>query len=212
MAMRASPVGCQNSVEPQVAQKPRVASGEEPYQLTLSAPSISTASSGAPWQAVTGRSGPVARQRTLPQRHEPVSAVVIAQSPWRAARFASAGVFQSYPANPRGWPLTDQPKTATAAVECPHCGKIPALCVCAEVTPIDNRVELLVLQHPQEQDKTLGSARLAVHHLTKADFRVGLSWPSLAKALGRPEDPKHWAILHLGSITAEDFPEGRDLA
>ena len=58
----------------------------------------------------------------------------------------------------------------------------------------------------------LGSARLLTHILTRAAFRVGLSWSSLAKALGRPADPKRWAILHLGSVQASDFPPGRDIA
>ena len=72
--------------------------------------------------------------------------------------------------------------SATAVAECPHCGKPPILCICEEVAQIDNRVALLVLQHPQEQDKTLGSARLLTHMLTKAAFKIGLSWSSLAKA------------------------------
>ncbi len=82
---------------------------------------------------------------------------------------------------------------------CPQCLKPQALCVCASVTPIDNRICLLVLQHPQEQDVDLGTARLAVSHLKNAVFKVGLSWPSLSKVLGRPADPKKWAVLYLGS-------------
>ncbi|MDR3497323.1 MAG: DTW domain-containing protein [Ancalomicrobiaceae bacterium] len=96
--------------------------------------------------------------------------------------------------------------------ECPHCGKPPTLCICAEVRDVDNRIEVLILQHPQEQDKTLGSARLAAHQLKRAKFKIGLSWPSLSKALGREVDPKRWGILHLGSITGKDFPPGLDIA
>jgi len=87
---------------------------------------------------------------------------------------------------------------------CPHCGKPLALCVCEYAKPIENRVSVLVLQHPQEQDKLLGTARLTVHHLAKASFRVGLSWPSLSKAVGREVDPKRWGILYLGP--AEEAP------
>jgi hypothetical protein len=57
----------------------------------------------------------------------------------------------------------------------------------------------------------LGSARLAEASLTNVTFRVGLSWASLAKALGRPADPKRWAILHLGSARPADFPKGREI-
>ena len=33
------------------------------------------------------------------------------------------------------------------------------LCVCDEIVPIDNRVAVLILQHPQEQDRELGTAQ-----------------------------------------------------
>jgi DTW domain-containing protein YfiP len=95
---------------------------------------------------------------------------------------------------------------------CPDCGKPRSLCVCDAIEPIDNRIALLVLQHPQEQDKTLGSARLAVRSLKNATFRIGLSWPSLAKALGRPAEPRRWAVVYLGAIKPADFPPGREVA
>ncbi|TAN79704.1 MAG: DTW domain-containing protein [Magnetospirillum sp.] len=89
-----------------------------------------------------------------------------------------------------------------ALAECPSCLKPTVLCVCDGVVPIENRIALLILQHPQEQDKTLGTARLAALHFTHAVLKVGLSWPSLAKALGRPADPQRWAVLYLGSANA----------
>src|SRR5208283_3393054 len=61
----------------------------------------------------------------------------------------------------------DAPAVADAADACPRCLKPAALCICDAVTPIDNKVGLLVLQHPQEQDRLLGTARLAALHLTK---------------------------------------------
>ena len=45
---------------------------------------------------------------------------------------------------------------------------------------------LLILQHPQEQDRALGTARLTALHFQNAVLKIGLSWPSLSKALGRP--------------------------
>src|SRR5258706_278897 len=44
--------------------------------------------------------------------------------------------------------------------ECPDCGKPLPLCICDSITPIESKVSLLILQHPQEQDRTLGTARL----------------------------------------------------
>jgi hypothetical protein len=67
---------------------------------------------------------------------------------------------------------------------CPRCLKPQPLCVCDEIQPIANRITLLILQHPQEQDRLLGTARLAAQQFAQATLRVGLSWPSLAKALG----------------------------
>ena len=95
---------------------------------------------------------------------------------------------------------------------CPRCLKPLALCVCDEIVPIANRITVLILQHPQEQDRLLGTARNAVQQFTDATLKVGLSWPSLAKALGRPGDPRRWATLFLGSARAADFPPGREVA
>ncbi|PJG56482.1 DTW domain-containing protein [Bradyrhizobium forestalis] len=103
------------------------------------------------------------------------------------------------------------PTETTAAApeaipECPHCQKPMPLCICGSVTPIENRLSLLILQHPQEQDRALGTARLLARHFADATVRVGLSWPSLSKALGRPvENASHWAVLYLGSARAADL-------
>lgn len=80
-----------------------------------------------------------------------------------------------------------------------------------EVRPIENRVALLILQHPQEQDKELGTARLTARHFTNAVFKIGLSWPSLSKALGREADPRRWATLYLGSVSPALLAPGREI-
>jgi DTW domain-containing protein len=98
-----------------------------------------------------------------------------------------------------------------AAMECPRCLKPAALCVCEGIAPIDNTVSLLILQHPQEQDRSLGTARLTALHFKNALFKIGLSWPSLTKILGRPTDPQRCAILYLGSANAQKLAPGREL-
>jgi DTW domain-containing protein len=95
--------------------------------------------------------------------------------------------------------------------ECPHCGKPPALCVCEGIERIDNKVSLLILQHPQEQDRELGTARLTALHFKDALLKIGLSWPSLSKILGRTTDPQRWAVLYLGSVKAASVLPGRDV-
>jgi DTW domain-containing protein len=95
---------------------------------------------------------------------------------------------------------------APASPDCPHCRKPMPLCVCADVTPIESRVELLILQHPQEQDRALGTAGLTAMHFEGTVLKIGLSWPSLSKALGRPvADPSRWAVLYLGSAKVADL-------
>jgi tRNA-uridine aminocarboxypropyltransferase len=99
-----------------------------------------------------------------------------------------------------------------ASTDCPRCLKACLLCICDSVTPIENRLSLLVLQHPQEQDRALGTARLAAQHFPDAVVRIGLSWPSLGKALGRPvENPARWAILYLGSASAAELQSEREV-
>ena len=79
----------------------------------------------------------------------------------------------------------------------------------APATPaIENRIAVLVLQHPQEQDKSLGTAGLLVASLGSARLRVGLSWPNLAAALGRAADPHRWAVLYLGSARPAELVPG----
>jgi DTW domain-containing protein YfiP len=96
--------------------------------------------------------------------------------------------------------------TADEVADCPRCLKPLPLCICDSVTPVQNRTSLLILQHPQEQDRALGTARLAALHFANATFKIGLSWPSLAKALGRPvADPARWAVLYLGSSKVADL-------
>ncbi|HKU06515.1 MAG TPA: tRNA-uridine aminocarboxypropyltransferase [Bradyrhizobium sp.] len=101
--------------------------------------------------------------------------------------------------------MSDHVETLEIA-DCPHCGKPTPLCICDSVTPIENRISILILQHPQEQDRALGTARLTARHFKDAIVKIGLSWPSLSKALGRPvADPSRWAVLYLGSAKVSDL-------
>jgi hypothetical protein len=99
-----------------------------------------------------------------------------------------------------------------AAVDCPRCLKRLPLCICDAITPIENRISLLILQHPQEQDRALGTARVTALLLKNAVLKIGLSWPSLSKALGRPiADPSRWAVLYLGSAKVSDLDTSSDI-
>lgn len=94
-----------------------------------------------------------------------------------------------------------------AGVTC-GCGRAPPFCVCPPAPVLDNHVRVLVLQHPQEQDRALGTAYLLSRCLAQARLRIGLSWPSLRAAWqGRdpagadavPLEPQRWAVLYLGA-------------
>ncbi len=83
---------------------------------------------------------------------------------------------------------------------CPRCEKPLALCVCDAIRPLDSRTHVLILQHPQEPDVEIGSARIAHLALPNSTLRIGLSWPNLRAALGREEAASsRWAALYLGS-------------
>jgi len=69
----------------------------------------------------------------------------------------------------------------------------------ASAEPIDNRLFVLILQHPQEKKEALATAASTCALLSHAELVVGLSWPNLSRALGRSVDPKRWAVLYLGS-------------
>ena len=80
------------------------------------------------------------------------------------------------------------------------CQKSPELCVCDRLKPIENRKHVLVLQHPQEPDKELGTARLATLQLKRSTLKTGLSWRSLKSILEKEgADPKKWGVLYLGA-------------
>jgi DTW domain-containing protein YfiP len=107
--------------------------------------------------------------------------------------------------------LNNEPAASPEPQDCPRCGKPAMLCVCADITPEDNTIELLILQHPQEQDRMLGTARLTALHFKRATLKIGLSWPSLSKILGRTVDPQRWAILYLGSLNARELAPDADV-
>ena len=100
---------------------------------------------------------------------------------------------------------------AEAGAACPRCQKPRSLCVCDTIVPIDNRVAVVILQHPQEQDRHLGTAQLTALHFRDAVLKIGLSWPSLSKILGRTVDSHRWVVLYLGSAKAATLAPDRDV-
>ena len=81
----------------------------------------------------------------------------------------------------------------------------------SESPPIANRVFVLILQHPHEKREPLATAPAVVATLQHAKLVTGLSWPNLARALGRDAEPRRWAVLYLGSVRPAALAAGREL-
>ncbi|MFZ2004054.1 MAG: tRNA-uridine aminocarboxypropyltransferase [Stellaceae bacterium] len=77
--------------------------------------------------------------------------------------------------------------------------------------PVDNRVFVLILQHPQERREALATAPLIAATLRHAKIVVGLSWPGLTRLVGDAAEPRRWAVLHLGSARTAAPAERREL-
>ncbi len=98
----------------------------------------------------------------------------------------------------------DTPKRLPES-SCQNCWKNQSLCVCGQIPQVSSRLEFLILQHPQEVRKELGTARLVSLAHPKVTHRIGLSWSSLKGSLKREVDSQRWGVLYLGSL--KDTPE-----
>ena len=89
---------------------------------------------------------------------------------------------------------------------CDNCLKPARLCICESIASVEAKTKVLILQHPQEPDAELGTAKMANLCLSGSKLAVGLSWPNLKKAWGSETNPKEWLVLYLGSakISPED--------
>lgn len=93
-----------------------------------------------------------------------------------------------------------------AEARCERCARPASTCVCDRLPArkLASPLEVVILQHPQEDDVALGTARLVEAALERAQVRVGLSWPSLEAAVGREGlDRARWGVLF-----ATKAPEG----
>jgi DTW domain-containing protein YfiP len=94
---------------------------------------------------------------------------------------------------------------------CEECWKDKRICICAQMTPANNKIQVLVLQHPREAANPWGTARLTSLGLKNSVHRVGLSWRTLSVALAsgkQKHDPKDWAVLFLGTrASAPSVPQ-----
>ena len=85
---------------------------------------------------------------------------------------------------------------------CPRCRKPLALCVCEALVEHRGKVQVLVLRHPQEKDRALGTAGMIELQIAGAKIVTGLSWRNLGAVLKQPADPKDWGVLYQGAKAA----------
>ncbi len=92
---------------------------------------------------------------------------------------------------------------------CERCDKPSAFCVCDRITPLAIKTRVLVVQHPREQDRDLGTVPLLRRALgKKLDVRVGLSWASFNHCVeDENADPARWAVLYPHSLKKPLTPE-----
>jgi DTW domain-containing protein len=93
--------------------------------------------------------------------------------------------------------------------KCEKCWKVPSLCLCSEIQALTVHRQVLILQHPQESRNPFTTARLVSLSLPNTVHKVGLSWRSLSAALGKPTEPKNWAVLYVG--TQKNFEVSADI-
>ncbi len=75
---------------------------------------------------------------------------------------------------------------------CARCRRAKAVCYCSKLTELQTKTRVVILQHPRERDKAIGTARMATLCLPSSELLVGVRWgehPGLAKALSDPTRP-----------------------
>ncbi len=80
--------------------------------------------------------------------------------------------------------------------------------MCESIVECPTRTRVIILQHPQEPDKTLGTAQLLHAALPSSMLKVGLSWRNLSAVVGEEATSKEWAVLYLGSAKLESSQPG----
>lgn len=102
----------------------------------------------------------------------------------------------------------------TEAVKtCPNCWKALNYCICGGITPFPNKVEVLILQHPQESRNPLTTSPLIALALQNCVYRVGFSWRSLKAALKKEASPDRWAVLFVGTQkSSQKISGGKDFS
>lgn len=100
---------------------------------------------------------------------------------------------------------TDIPKKLPP-FSCKNCWQASEACLCTKIkSQVENRIPVLILQHPQELKNKKGTARLVSLTLKNGVHRIGFSWRSLSQALGEKNPNLRWAVLYVGTKKKSTF-------
>ncbi|SFA85916.1 DTW domain-containing protein YfiP [Collimonas sp. OK607] len=87
--------------------------------------------------------------------------------------------------------------TSTKRLTCTRCLRPQRTCICNWVTPIENAVEVLILQHPLEVDNAKGSVRLLQLSLSRSEAVVGEVFAEQAmQTLLQPAQARYTILLY----------------
>lgn len=78
-------------------------------------------------------------------------------------------------------------------------------CYCAHVEPIPTKTRIVVLQHPRERNKAIGTARIAALCLPSLEIVVGVEFERDERARALLADPTAPAVLLFPSADARDL-------
>jgi len=99
------------------------------------------------------------------------------------------------------------PAMNTSRALCPRCELPLSACLCRWIAPLDNRLPLLILQHPMERQQAKGSARLLGLSLRNCRIWVGERFDEAALQQALHGDGQgHTLLLYPESAGPEGAP------
>ncbi|WP_261882768.1 tRNA-uridine aminocarboxypropyltransferase [Vibrio pelagius] len=93
---------------------------------------------------------------------------------------------------------------------CPQCRKALKACICQWITPLESDVELIILQHPSEEHRPMGTARILSLSLENSVTFIGEDFSEHEELNLLLSDPNYqYAILYPGesSVSVEQLSE-----
>src|SRR4051812_2892075 len=97
-------------------------------------------------------------------------------------------------------------------VICRRCLKSEITCYCKRVRPFRSRLQFVLLQHPLEYRKSIGTARMTYHCVENSLLILGTDFnenPEVNQLIGNPEN--HCVVLYPGK-DSYNISELRDLS